>query len=322
MKTPEFWATRNAISLALSPLGVITKTVTAKRVAKPGFSAGISVYCAGNATAGGSGKTILALDLLGRLPGRPFALTRGYRGRITGPVLVNPARHTADDVGDEALLLAAVAPTIVAADRAAGARLAIAEGATAIVMDDGLQNPTLNKTCAILVIDGGYGFGNNLLLPAGPLREPVAAAAARCQAALIIGEDSRNAAAVLPPDLPVLRASLTPSCAINLTNQRVVAFAGIGRPEKFFESATTLGANLVVKRPFPDHHHYTIADATRLLALAHSENAQLLTTTKDHLKLPPALAAASTTLTVTLAWQNQAARDEVLHVRQGGLCPP
>jgi len=229
--------------------------------------------------------------------------------------MVDPARHTAADVGDEALLLAAIAPTIVAADRAAGARLAIAKGATSIVMDDGLQNPMLAKTCAILVIDGGYGFGNGLLLPAGPLREPVAAAAARCQAALIIGEDSRNAAALLPPALPILRATLTPHCTTSLANQRIIAFAGIGRPEKFFGSATTLGAKLVAKIPFPDHHRYTDADATRLLALAKAETAQLLTTSKDHIKLPPALAAAAAQLTVTLAWQNHEARDEVLQAR-------
>ncbi len=322
MKAPGFWHTRNAMALALSPLGFVTKTLTAARVAKPGFTAGVPVYCAGNATAGGSGKTVLTLDLLGRLPGRPFGLTRGYRGRLTGPVLVDPTRHTARDVGDEALLLAAVAPTIVATDRAAGARLAIAKGATAIVMDDGLQNPTLAKTCAILVIDGGYGFGNGMLLPAGPLREPVAAAAARCQAALIIGEDVHNAAAHLPPALPTLHATLTPNCTANLTNRRVIAFAGIGRPDKFFESATKLGAILIAKIPFPDHHNYTEADATRLLALAQSEDAHLLTTSKDHIKLPPALAAAAAQLTVTLAWQNPATRDEVLQGRQGGLCPP
>jgi tetraacyldisaccharide 4'-kinase len=298
--------------LALSPLGAITKTLTARRVAKPGFTAPIPVYCAGNATAGGTGKTILALDLLARLPGRPFALTRGYRGRLPGPILVDRAIHTAADVGDEALLLAAAAPTIVARDREAGARLAITQGATAIVMDDGLQNPSLTKTCAILVIDGSFGFGNGFLIPAGPLREPVAAAAARCQAALIIGEDNFNAAASLPANLPILRATLTPHCAKDLTNQRVIAFAGIGRPEKFFDSAAALGATIITKIPFPDHHFYTANDAARLLSVAKSANAQLVTTTKDLIKLPPNLAAASTAITVTLAWQNPTGRDEVL----------
>jgi tetraacyldisaccharide 4'-kinase len=321
VKTPAFWATRNPIALALSPLGLITKALTARRVTKPGLTAGIPVYCAGNASAGGSGKTILALDLLARLPGRPVALTRGYRGRLAGPILVDPAIHHAADVGDEALLLAAAAPTIIARDRAAGARLAIAQGATAIVMDDGLQNPTLTKTCAILVIDGSYGFGNFLLLPAGPLREPVAAAAARCQAALIIGEDTKNIAATLPPNLPILRATLTPHCETNLTNQRVVAFAGIGHPEKFFASVAELGATIVAKIPFPDHHTYTEQDATKLLALAKSENAQLTTTSKDLVKLPAALAAATTPIKITLTWQNPAARDEVLKARPGGLAP-
>jgi tetraacyldisaccharide 4'-kinase len=319
VKTPAFWATRNPLAAAMSPLGLITKAITARRVAKPGLTAGIPVYCAGNATVGGSGKTILALDLLGRLPGRPFALSRGYRGRLAGPVLVDPATHRAADIGDEALLLAAAAPTIVARDRAAGARLAIAQGATAIVMDDGLQNPTLRKTCSILVIDGGYGFGNALLLPAGPLREPIAAAAARCQAALIIGADINDAASHLPNSLPILRATLTPSCTKNLRDRRVIAFAGIGRPEKFFASVQTLGANVIARIPFPDHHNYTAADAARLLTLATAENAELVTTTKDLTKLPPDLAAAATAVTVTLAWQDPAARDELLQSSPGGI---
>jgi tetraacyldisaccharide 4'-kinase len=318
VKTPWWWATRNPLALALAPLGLVTAAITARRVKKPGFDAGIPVYCAGNATAGGTGKTILVLDLLTRLPGRPFALTRGYRGRLPGPILVNPSLHTAADIGDEALLLAAAAPTIVAADREAGARLAIARGATAIVMDDGLQNPTLTKTCAILVIDGTYGFGNLLVLPAGPLREPAATAAARCHAALIIGEDTKNIAAMLPANLPILRAALIPHCTKNLTDQRVIAFAGIGRPEKFFASAETLGAHLVAKIPFPDHHVYTEQDAKNLLAQAKSQNALLLTTTKDLVKLPAILAAATTPVTVTLTWQNPAARDAVLQARPGG----
>ncbi len=164
-----------------------------------------------------------------------FALTRGYGGRLAGPVLAGP-QHTARDLGDEALLLAAVAPVVVSRDRAAGAKLALAEGASAIVMDDGLQNPDLVKTLSLLVVDGGYGFGNNRLLPAGPLREPVASAAARCQVAVLIGPDTAAAAARLPADLPVLRASLAPSCTVALEGLRVVAFAGIGRPEKFFAS--------------------------------------------------------------------------------------
>jgi len=321
MKTPGFWATQGMLAKILSPLGLITGQITARRMQKPGFSAGIPVYCAGNATAGGSGKTILALDLLGRLPGRPFALTRGYRGHLAGPVLVNPARHTAQDVGDEALLLAQTAPTVVARDRAAGARLALAEGATSIVMDDGLQNPGLAKTISFLVIDGGFGFGNRLLLPAGPLREPVAAAAKRCQAAVLIGEDTTSAAAALPPTLPILRAGLTPVCAQNLAQKPVIAFAGIGRPAKFFASVTELGAHIAAQISYPDHHNYTPADATRLLTLAAHHHAQLVTTTKDHIKLPSNLRAATLPITVLLNWADQSAVEGILRERPGGAAP-
>ena len=322
MKTPKFWARRGPLATALAPVGIITRQITARRVARPGFSPGIAVFCAGNATVGGAGKTVLALDLLGRLPGRPFALTRGFRGRLAGPILINPASHTASDVGDEALLLAAAAPTILSRDRAAGARLALAEGATAIVMDDGLQNSGLAKSVSFLVIDGGYGFGNGYLLPAGPLREPVAEAARRCRAAVLIGEDTTAAIAALPPTLPILRASLTPHCAQNLTGQAVVAFAGIGRPEKFFASVTQLGANVLAQIPYPDHHPYTTADATRLLTLAARHHAHLVTTTKDQTRLPPALRAVTIPITITLNWADTAAVDGILRERPGGRCPP
>jgi tetraacyldisaccharide 4'-kinase len=321
MRAPAFWEQRGPVALALAPLGLITRAVTARRVRRFGFEPGIPVVCVGNASAGGSGKTIVVLDLLGRLPGRPFALTRGYRGRLKGPVLVDLKRHSAADVGDEALLLAAVAPTIVAQDRGAGARLALAEGATAIVMDDGLQNPTLRKTCSFLVIDGGYGFGNGLLLPAGPLREPIAAAAARVQAAIVIGEDTTSAAAALPPSLPILRAQLTPHCATSLANQRVIAFAGTGRPEKFFASVSQLGANITAKIPYPDHHIYTQADATHLLTTAARHNAKLVTTTKDNVKLPPTLRAATTPITVTLTWTPPGLDRFVVKQGQGALPP-
>jgi len=311
LRTPEFWTKNSVLARALSPLGGITAAATARRVARPGFAPGIPVICAGNAGVGGSGKTILVLDLLARLPNRPFALTRGYGGRLAGPVLIGPL-HTAREVGDEALLLAAAAPVIVARHRAAGARLALAEGASAIVMDDGLQNPDLVKTLSLLVIDGGYGFGNGRLLPAGPLREPVAAAAARCQAAVLIGPDVTRATASLPGHLPVLRARLAPSCAEDLNGIRVAAFAGIGRPAKFFDSVRSLGAELAAAVPFPDHHPYSAADAHRLLRLADGLGARLVTTAKDFVKLPEALRAQSTVVTVRLVWEDAARLQKLL----------
>jgi len=312
VKTPEFWKRSGLPARALAPLGLVTRSLTARRVQKPGYAPGIPVICVGNAGVGGAGKTTVVLDLLGRLPGRPFALTRGYKGRLAGPVRVD-ATHGALAVGDEALLLAAAAPTILARDRAAGARLALSQGASAIVMDDGLQNPGLQKTASLLVIDGGYGFGNSLLLPAGPLREPVAAAASRCRAAVLIGADETNALAALPASLPVLRAELVASCETALAGQAVVAFAGIGRPEKFFASVRALQAEIAATVPFPDHHAYTEADARRLTQMAAAQKARLVTTAKDYVKLPPGLQRQVSVLRVSLVWQNEAGLQKFLN---------
>jgi tetraacyldisaccharide 4'-kinase len=312
MKAPNFWTTRGPLVQLLRPFGVFTCLATARRVNKPGLALGIKVICVGNAGVGGAGKTIVALDILSRLPGTPFALTRGYGGKLAGPVLVDRSVCTAEDVGDEALLLAAAAPTAVAKDRAAGARLALAEGASAIVMDDGLQNPAVQKTLSLLVIDGGYGFGNGLLLPAGPLREPVATASSRCQAAVLIGKDETGALAQLPPGLLVLRAELQPECVESLSRRPVIAFAGIGRPEKFFRSVLALGAELLDTHALPDHHVYTARDITGLLSQASDTGATLVTTSKDYVKLPQPLRNACLVVRARLVWEDEAALETIL----------
>ncbi len=312
MKPPEFWTKGGLTSDLLSPLGLITQALTAARVRQAGVEVGIPVFCAGNASVGGSGKTILARDLLRRLPGRPYGLTRGYGGKLIGPVLVDPDHHSPADVGDEALLLAASAPTILAHDRAAGAKLAQALGATAVVMDDGLQNPSLIKTAAFLVVDGGYGFGNGRLLPAGPLREPVATAASRCAAVVLIGEDKYDAAGRLPAGLPVLHARLQPACGNLAAGMRVIPFAGIGRPEKFFESAAELGVEIPAKMAFDDHHVYTHTDEVVLLTAARAHKAQLVTTEKDFVKLPPSLRDHCAVITVKLVWDDEAALERLI----------
>jgi tetraacyldisaccharide 4'-kinase len=315
LKAPEFWrrhdvdhdVRQNLAARVLAPLGVFTRVVTALRMRQAGFSPGVPVICVGNASVGGSGKTIVALDILRRLPGHPFALTRGYGGRLAGPVLVDPAVHTAAEVGDEALLLAQAAPVVVARDRAAGARLAVRLGAGSIVMDDGLQNPALAKTLSLLVVDGGAGFGNGFLLPAGPLREPVVAAAARCQAAVLIGADVTQVAQALPGSLPVLRARLAPDCAVALRERKVLAFAGIGRPEKFFDSVAALGAVIAGAEEFADHHVYRAVDEARLQAAAQRLGAVLVTTAKDFVKLSDAMKANVIEVTVRLVWEDEAA---------------
>jgi tetraacyldisaccharide 4'-kinase len=312
MKAPSFWSERGLPAQALRPFSFVTRLATARRVRRPGVSLGIKTICVGNPGVGGAGKTMVVLDILTRLPGHPYALTRGYGGKLKGPVLVDRGQHDARDVGDEAMLLAARAPTVVARDRAAGARLALAEGASAIVMDDGLQNPSVKKTLSLLVIDGGYGFGNGFLLPAGPLREPVAAAAARCQAAVLIGTDETGALAQLPANLPVHRAELQAQCAESLARRPVIAFAGIGRPEKFFRSVLSLGAELVDTHAYPDHHVYSARDITALLGQTSQTGAKLVTTAKDFVKLPPALRTACLVVQAQLAWEDEDAWNSLL----------
>ena len=298
----------------LSPLEPLTAAATARRVARPGFTAPIPVLCCGNATVGGAGKTPLTLEILARLGARGIdahALTRGHGGSKRGVVRADPARHSAAEIGDEALLLASVAPCWAGADRAASARAAIAAGAQVLVMDDGLQNPTLRKTAALLVIDGGAGFGNGHLLPAGPLREAPGRAASRCQAVVIIGADRHNARASLPATVPVLTATLAPGAAMRaLRGARVLAFAGIGRPEKFFATLREAGITLIAPAAFADHHRYTARD---LAALRHrAAGAILVTTTKDFARLGASERAGIVPLAAEFVWDDAAAFDALL----------
>lgn len=298
MRAPEFWRHDGLLPRLLSPLAALYAAATARRIARPSWRAPVPVLCIGNPGAGGTGKTTVALDLAVRLRERghrPAFLTRGYGGRQPGPLEVNPTIHTAAEVGDEPLLLAALAPTFLGPDRAATARLAVAQGATILLMDDGLQNPTLEKTLSLLLIDGAAGFGNGRVIPAGPLREPVAAAAARCAAAILIGPDTTRALAQLPPTLPVLRACLVSAPP---PPGPLLAFAGIGRPEKFRETLEAAGAQVTRLVPFPDHHPYTEADLQPLLATG----ATLVTTPKDMVRIPPALRPRITPVGVRLAW--------------------
>lgn len=297
---PDFWRHDGWLPRLLSPFGALYAAATARRMAQPGWRAPVPVLCLGNPGVGGTGKTTLALDLAARLAARGQRvafLTRGHGGRLRGPVRVDPTAHDAAQVGDEALLLAAQAATFLGADRAATARLAIADGATVLVMDDGLQNPTLEKTLSLLLVDGAAGFGNGRVIPAGPLREPVATAAARCTAAVLIGEDTTGARAALPPGLPILRAHLVSDPP---PPGPLVAFAGIGRPEKFRETLEAAGATVLRLHPFPDHHPYREADLHPVLAEAGP--ATVVTTPKDMVRVPPALRARIVPVGVRLWW--------------------
>jgi tetraacyldisaccharide 4'-kinase len=313
LKPPAFWTTGGVPAWLLSPLQPLTAALTARRVGRPGWRAPVPVFCAGNVTVGGAGKTPLVLDLAARLRARGVAvhiLTRGYGGSARGPLRVDLARHTAADIGDEALLLAAAAPCWVGADRAASARAAVAAGAGALLLDDGLQNPGLVKDFSALVIDGSTGFGNERLLPAGPLREPVAAAAARCRVAVMIGADRTAAATRLPAMLPVLQARMAFGEDMRaLAGQAVFAFAAIGRPQKFFLSLLEAGISLAGTRSFADHHVYAPHELAALRADAASCGALLVTTMKDFVRLPMQARAGITPLGARLAWANEAAID-------------
>jgi tetraacyldisaccharide 4'-kinase len=313
MHPPAFWRGDGMLPRLLSPFASITAAVTARRVARPGWRAAVPVICCGNVTIGGAGKTTLALDLGVRLAARGRTvhfLLRGYGGAVRGPHRVAPG-DTAVQVGDEALLLAAVAPTWTGADRAASARAAVAAGAQTLVLDDGLQNPGLHKDLSLLVVDGASGFGNGRVLPAGPLREPVAAGAARCQAAVLIGPDSAGVAALLPP--PVLRADLRPGPEIAAyVGRRVLAFAGIARPDKFFAMLAEAGVAVAGTMPFPDHHPFSEADMHRVLDAAARVGAAPVTTPKDAVRLSAAFRDRIGVIGVSLAWDDPAALDAVL----------
>ena len=312
MNAPDFWWRAGASwqSWLLSPLGALYAAITARRMATPGWRASVPVICCGNPTVGGSGKTTLALDIGARLLARgrkPAFLTRGYGGTQRQPVRV--AGQPAAEVGDEALLLAGCASTYVGADRAATAKLAIADGADVLVLDDGLQNPTLSKDFTFLVVDGAAGFGNARPIPAGPLRETLPAAIARCQVAVLIGADRTEAAAQLG-GLPLLTAQL--HADTDLTGRELYAFAGIGRPAKFGETLAAAGANVVRVHAFPDHHPYTEADIRLVLAAADGMGAVPVTTPKDATRLPAQFRNRIQIVGVRLVWTDPDAIEAAL----------
>ena len=261
------------------------------------YRAPVPVVCIGNLTAGGAGKTPMVAALLARLVAqgrRPHVVSRGHGGRLArlrsaAPHRIDPDRDSHRDVGDEPLLLAAFAPVWVARDRAAGVKAAAAAGAELILMDDGFQNRSVVKDRSILMVDAGPGFGNGRLIPAGPLREPVAAGLARADAVVLVGtEAERKAAAGRWPGLTgALAARLAPRrTGLSLAGVGVLAFAGIGRPEKFFATLTALGAEIVEAVPFADHCDYPPAVLRRLQRRALAEGAMLVTTEKDAVRLP------------------------------------
>ncbi len=314
MRAPHFWW-EDAPSLTaqlLRPIGSLAGGIAARRMSRSGVAVGVPVICVGNFVVGGAGKTPIALaigEILKRRGERPVFLSRGYGGKPSrAPVIVDATRHDAGDVGDEPLLLVRLAPTIVCVDRRAGARAAIVEGASILIMDDGLQNAALEKHLTFAVVDAEVGVGNGLCIPAGPLRAPLATQWSRVDALVVVGDGSAGeviSSQALALGKPVLSTRLCPSAeaAPRFAGRRVLAFAGIGRPEKFFTSLAEVGAHIVAQREFPDHYAYKITDLDELMREAAKMDAVLVTTEKDVVRIPPG--AVVETLPVTAKFSDE-----------------
>lgn len=315
LSTPSFWYKDRSgaarwLVCALSPLGWLYAAVVRQRFAMHyPVPMDRTVICVGNVVAGGAGKTPVVMALVTLLQGKgmnPHILSRGYGGAEEGPLQVSPDRDTAEDVGDEPLLLVEAAPTWVARNRALGVQAAIDTGATVIVMDDGFQNPTFFKDVSLLVIDGQVGLGNGQVMPAGPLREDFTAALARADAVIVVGEDTSGITgkiSAVRADLAVFGATLAPRVDTPaVAGRSVYAFAGIGRPEKFRQTLEAAGANVEGWAEFPDHYPYAEEDLTELMASAASAGVMVLTTVKDHVRLPESLRARVTPFAVSVSF--------------------
>ncbi len=306
LDAPDFWwHRRHPAAWALAPLGLIYGAVTGARMMRPSPATELPVICIGNFVIGGAGKTPVAIavaEACRRIGRKPAFLTRGYGGSERGPLLVQEKNQTPDQVGDEPLLLSRVAPTVVAADRPAGARLIAELGHDIIVMDDGFQNPSIRKDLSLVVVDGGAGIGNGWPFPAGPLRASLATQLRATDAVVRLGEGEPGQAVVrraARAAVPVLTAVYQPVRKRGYRTKRYLAFAGIGRPQKFYDSLENAGANVELTVSFPDHHPYTEEDCQVLLDLAANDDLVPMTTEKDWVRIRTVGAAGEKLLEIT-----------------------
>lgn len=323
MRAPGFWWRApdhpGLVPRLLAPLGWLYAAGTARRLRQPGYTPKVPVICVGNLTAGGAGKTPTVIALIERLTARGrvvHVVSRGYGGRLQGPVRVEETQHRAEEVGDEPLLLSAFAPVWVAKDRAAGVRAAEAAGAEVVLLDDGFQSPSVRPVLSVVVVDAARGFGNGRCIPAGPLREPAATGLARADLVLAIGDDAAQSqfdAIWGTPDLPRLRGWLQPlRMGMDWKGERVLAFAGIADPSRFFASLRAEGAELVRGEALGDHETLSETLLRRLEMEAAAAGAQLVTTEKDAARLPPLWRAKVLTLVVRLQVEDWSALDAQL----------
>ncbi|MBC93161.1 MAG: tetraacyldisaccharide 4'-kinase [Rhodospirillaceae bacterium] len=308
MRTPKFWYNEpNIISSALLPLSKIyalSCNIRNKFINPASTTA--PVICIGNLVAGGAGKTLVALSLVNILKNHSVAfLTRGYGGSFAGPIKVNPETHSFKQVGDEALLLSRAAPTWLAHNRIAGAQAAIADGAKVIIMDDGFQNLSIIKNYSLIVIEGETGFGNYRLIPSGPLRESINDGLARTDATIIIGDDKLGVSNIIPESIPLLKAIITPTLeGKKISGKRVIAFAGIGQPKKFFKTLKEMECCVLSEHTFSDHHVYTPNEILNICHEASALDAIAVTTEKDWVRLPSEVTPLVKKIPVKLEWQD------------------
>ena len=278
------------------PFAAVYGVIAGQRLQRQGIDAGVPVLCVGNYHVGGAGKTpmVLALvELLRDLGETPVVLSRGYGGRRRGPLMVDLDRHAAAEIGDEPLMLARTVPVAVARDRIDAVALARSQGATVIVMDDGFQNPAITKDASLIVIDSHRGLGNACVFPAGPLRAPLPPQIARTDALIVVGDGVAAgpvAAVVAAQDKPVLAAHLRADDAVvaALRGKRVLAFAGIGDPQRFFRTLRANGIEIARERIFADHHPFSESEIETLIMEARRDALTLVTTEKDLARLRPA----------------------------------
>jgi len=327
MKTPRFWyRPPDVLSRLLAPAGQAYRAagLLRRKLVAP-YRAAVPVICVGNVVAGGAGKTPVALAIaavLKRLGRKPVFVSRGYGGAESGPLPVDPGKHTAREVGDEALLLASVAPCWIGRDRTAAVRAAERE-ATHIILDDGLQNPAVAHSLSLLVIDGETGVGNGELIPAGPLRETLADALKRVDAVIMIGDDRSGIFSHLSSagkTLPVLRSFLRPCLPEGFPRGgKFFAFAGIARPEKFYATCREAGLDVVRTRDFPDHHMFRAEELAELAGQARRGNLNLITTEKDAQRIPREFRSQISVLPVEISFEEE---ERLLFLLQSSTTAP